>query len=151
MGAAWHTGAMTGEGRVIIGISALLVVLLFAQIAPADGSATGSGQRKYTIDTRGKNLYRPHTLYFGAHERIHSIRWRSWGGRRARGRGTYPVNDCIPACAFGTLTPYSVRLILKRVRSCNGKPTYLRLVFIFDRGRPMQRPRRDTVPQGFYC
>lgn len=137
--------------RAMISFGTLVLALaLTVQLLSGSGSAS-AGERKYTIDSRGKHLYRPHTLYFGAHERIRSIHWRSWGGPRARGRGTYPVNDCIPACAFGTITPYPVKLVLKRLHGCKGRQTYLRLIFIFDRRKPPERPRRGSVPQGFLC
>lgn len=126
---------------------ALLIcgLALLAEQAPA-------AQRVYGIDARGKHLFKPARVLFGAHGEVRAIHWTEWGGERARGRGTYPYNDCMPSCAEGRITPYPVSVIYRRRLQCRRKPTYVRFVFTFNRGRkPAGVPRDQVVPFVYAC
>ena len=59
----------------------------------------------------------------------------------ARGSGTWPVNDCMPYCAAGTITPKRVALELFRRRERNGYTQYVALSV-----RPLTRGARDVRP-----
>ena len=74
---------------------------------------------------------RPRIIYFGASQRIYDLRWQSWGGRVARGRGTFPANDCIPNCAGGTITPHRVKVRLTEPSPCGPRWRYLVMRFTF--------------------
>ena len=96
----------------------------------------------------GSRRTRPTVLYLGASQRIYEITWRSWGGKRARGTGTFPANDCIPYCAAGHITPHRVAVTLSHKRVCRGYEEYLSL-----RYRPLAGnvPRAETVDFGYRC
>jgi hypothetical protein len=96
----------------------------------------------------GFRRVRPRSLAIGASQGIFEIRWNSWGGRRARGTGTFPANDCIPYCAAGHITPHRVALTLSRKRVCRGYEEYLSL-----RYRPLDGdvPRAETVDFSYRC
>ena len=91
-------------------------------------------EKVYFYDTRDRRLRKPEIVYFGAHERIFKLRWRSWDGKRARARGIYPVNDCRPNCAEGHITNYPVRVKLSKVRQCGSRFRYLRIRWTFRAG-----------------
>ncbi len=105
------------------------------------GVLSGSGVRRY----------RPSIAYLGASERIYGISWHRWGGPVARGTGTYPVNDCFPYCAAGTIVDYPVTVRLSRRRLCNGYTQYLTLRSSFRGRRPSGAPRSSTVNFGYRC
>ena len=113
---------------------------------------------RYTRDVRlyftGNDTgirYRPKTVYFGASQFIKRIRWASWGRSVAKGKGVYPVNDCIPYCAAGSYTDYPVLVRLSRPRFCNGHYQYLRMTRTYRGKRPTGSPKRMTVDFGSYC
>jgi hypothetical protein len=71
----------------------------------------------------------PEIFYFGASQRIFGMNWTSWDGRQAYGRGTYPVNDCIPYCAAGHLTNYPTAIKLSEPHNCGGTWFYSRFSY----------------------
>lgn len=94
---------------------------------------------------------RPGTVYFGAHEYIRSIRWSTWGGDAAHGRGIYPVNDCEPSCAEGHYTDYPVRVRLSDVKRCRGRYEYLHLAWTFYADRPPHAHRTGHTSYEYLC
>jgi hypothetical protein len=87
---------------------------------------------------------RPDIIYIGASQRIYGLRWRSWGGRRARATGIFPVNNCVPDCARGSISPRRVAVTLSRKRLCRGYDEYLRL-----RYRPLKGSLPDAASTDF--
>jgi hypothetical protein len=85
------------------------------------------------VSTRclGRDRVRPRTIAIkcsrGAVLRFERLRWRTWGGRAARGRGRFTVNPCEPTCATGSRVRYAVRLTLTTARRC-GHWRYLRMI-----------------------
>jgi hypothetical protein len=65
------------------------------------------------------------------------LRWSTWGGRVAVGRGTYHFNDCEPACVSGSFHTLGVTLRLYTRRACPGKSHlyYQRATIITSDGR----------------
>jgi hypothetical protein len=96
-----------------------------ATASEAGPEATSAGQKTYAKFT-SKKLYRPGTFFFGAHELITEVSWSKWGKKIARGTGTYQVNDCVPSCADGTITPTPASLVLTGRERCGR-------IFIFSR------------------
>ncbi len=90
-------------------------------------------------------------VYFGASQRIYGISWRRWARAAARGRGIYPVNNCIPYCAAGRVTDYPVTVRLSRIRVCNGYEQYLTMKRTYVGRGPTGSPRTETVNFGFVC
>jgi putative transposase len=99
----------------------------------------------------GRRRYKPRVLYFGASQRIYDVSWRRWGRKVARGRGTFPANDCIPYCAAGTITPYRVAVKLSRPRICNGFIQYLTLRWTYRNGQPPGAPRSQSTTFDYTC
>lgn len=104
----------------------------------------------YFYDVRDQRLRKPRSIYFGASGRIKRIRWGTWDGPRARGRGRFPFNDCRPSCAEGDITWYRVKTILSNVRYCGGSDRYTKLTYVFRR-KPPGVNRRQTVRYGYLC
>jgi hypothetical protein len=103
-----------------------------ASAAPHDGGpiAASAAQKTYAKFS-GVRLYKPSTLGFGAHELITSISWSKWGKKLAIGHGTYQVNDCIPSCAEGTITPTPAAIYLTGRTTCGGHFIFKRLKVYF--------------------
>lgn len=45
---------------------------------------------------------------------VRRVRWRSWGGKAARGKGTLTASDCNPNCAGGHLTNRAAKVVLAK-------------------------------------
>ena len=97
----------------------------------------------------GSRRVRPSVLPIGASQAIYDVDWSSWGGKRVRGTGVFPANDCIPYCdAAGSITRHRVALTLTRKRVCRGYDEYLSL-----RYRPLQGsiPRATKLDFSYHC
>jgi hypothetical protein len=114
-------------------VAAVLLGLTASGVTIAHGSgpsAVASGQKTYAKFT-GVRLYKPSTLGFGAHEQITEITWSKWGKKLAIGHGTYQVNDCVPDCADGTITPTPSTIYLTGRTTCGGHFIFKRLKVFF--------------------
>jgi hypothetical protein len=77
------------------------------------------------VDTPAGLLYKPPSIsYYGGHQFIAHIRWTTYGGALALGKGDYSLDDCDPSCAEGhyTYTPVTVRLTDRK--ACRGVTAY---------------------------
>ncbi len=73
----------------------------------------------------GQLLYRPARIsYYCGHQYVADIRWRSYGGEVAVGRGKYASLDCMPSCADGHYTFTPVTIILVGRFACRGSVAY---------------------------
>jgi hypothetical protein len=99
------------------------------------------GQDRVYVNFSAMRQYRPRILYMGASARIVNLRWRGWNKPKARARGILPFNDCVPYCAAGNITPYPVRVILRRVRLCGNHYRYLKMTYRYTGRKPPQVPR----------
>ncbi len=107
--------------------------------------------RVYMAGTDDRNRIRPRIIYIGASQRIYGLRWRSWNGRVARGRGIFPFNNCIPYCAAGRITSYPVRVKLSSPRRCGSRYRYLRLTWRYSGRKPPRAGRRGSATFGYQC
>lgn len=105
----------------------------------------------YMAGTDDRNRVRPRIIYIGASQRIYELRWRSWNGRVARGRGIFPFNNCIPYCAAGRITEYPVRVKLSSPRRCGSRFRYLRLTWSYAGRKPPRVGRRGSTTFGYLC
>jgi hypothetical protein len=64
--------------------------------------------------------YKPDSLIMGAHPGPYNIRWKSYGGPTAVGRGLFASNDCTPSCAEGTQTVHKITVKLTELIACRG-------------------------------
>jgi hypothetical protein len=73
----------------------------------------------------GDRRVRPAILETSNHALVTRVRWRSWGGAAAVGRGVARINSCEPTCADGRLTQHAgVVATLGGLHSgsCQGRP-----------------------------
>jgi hypothetical protein len=68
---------------------------------------------------------------------VDHLRWSSWGGRVAVGRGVYHFNDCVPACVSGHFHTLGATVRLFTRRACPGRTHryYRRATIIRSDGR----------------
>jgi hypothetical protein len=69
-------------------------------------------------------MYKPDVIGLGVSNAIEDIRWASYGGATAVGRGIFPSNDCTPSCAEGTITRLPVTVKLRGRSLCRGELVY---------------------------
>ncbi|MFL5896996.1 MAG: hypothetical protein ACJ76D_00805 [Solirubrobacterales bacterium] len=80
----------------------------------------------------------------GARVRLVHLRWRTWGGKVARGRGVLSVNDCAPSCGAASDNRYRVKVKLSKAVDC-GRWWYTRLRVRFI-GRQPAGSRHWSLP-----
>jgi hypothetical protein len=56
----------------------------------------------------------------GVHAGPYNIRWKSYGGPTAVGRGLFASNDCTPSCAEGIQTVHKIAVKLTELIACRG-------------------------------
>jgi hypothetical protein len=119
------------RGLAFLAVGALLLGGRAAAVS-AQGSpgATAAGQKTWAKFS-GAHVYRPGTLFFGAHEVITDVHWSYWGKKLARATGTYQVNSCIPDCADGTITPTPANIVLTGRVRCGNRFVFRRLKVFF--------------------
>jgi hypothetical protein len=116
--------ALIAVGLVVVGISA-------GAFASTSGPLAGVAAKK-TYAKFPFRAYKPSTLSFGAHEVIESVSWSKWGKKKAVGHGTYRVNDCLPNCAEGTITPTPTTIYLTGRMTCGGHFIFKRMKVFFN-------------------
>jgi hypothetical protein len=123
------------------GVAAILLLGGTSVLAQgADGpSASAAGQKTYAKFT-SKKLYKPGTFFFGAHEVIENVSWSNWGKKIARGTGTYQVNNCLPSCAEGTITPTPSSIVLTGRERCGRIFVFSRMKVYFAGQKRTSRP-----------
>lgn len=50
---------------------------------------------------------------------VKSLRWSSWTGKRATGKGVNEINDCTPSCVAGKFRAYAAAVILSKPKRCS--------------------------------
>jgi hypothetical protein len=76
------------------------------------------------VSEDGTLVYKPDTISLGASSAIIEIRWLSYGGTTALGKGVFPADDCKPNCAEGMITRKPVTVRLNRRVLCQGELAY---------------------------
>jgi hypothetical protein len=79
----------------------------------------------YVVDLMGAGAVKPATVAFASDGALTHVRWSSWGGATAVGRGTAVVRLCQPDCATGRVVPYPATVKLSDVRSCDRARFYV--------------------------
>jgi len=127
-----------------------LALVAVALVGTLSLTGTAAAGKTFAIDVRQELNHKPRSvvpLQSGSVARVYNIRWDSWGGKTASGRGSAVHNNCKPNCADGKLTRYPVTVKYKRKRSCLGKRAYVKFVYIFNRSR--KRGQKPAKPDGF--
>ncbi len=130
----------------------LLVVASAAQFSSATYAATSrvffsSGNLRRTYVT----AYKPTYVLFGQRSTITGLRWHGWNQMTPSAQGTLEFNDCVPDCAAGHASYYTVRVTLSRIRRCRGVRQYLTMRFSYVRSRPAGAPATYRENYGRLC
>jgi hypothetical protein len=136
----------------------ILVVVAVAVLVPAVLAATGDAARERTYAPKDctKPQVRPNRIVFACGDfglYANHLRWKKWGHRRARGRGTLHANSCDPSCSAGNFDKYRVHVQLRKVRRRFCGDRYVRLfrkaILNFPDGKPSYAHRIHRT--GLYC
>lgn len=131
-----------------------VVLVILAGVAWLDpiGTSDAASSKVYVKGTgRGDYSlhYRPKTLQFGTRSVLVGLRWSTWNGPRAQGRGSVSYNDCVPNCAQGRAVNYAVEVTLASRSTCGTRNRrYRRLRFTYTGARPqgLARTYRERFP-----
>jgi hypothetical protein len=77
------------------------------------------------VETPNGVEYKPTQIsYYGGHQYVGRIKWKSYGGDVASGSAVYAYDTCDPDCATGkyTYTPITIQLMTREL--CNGVVAY---------------------------
>ena len=66
--------------------------------------------------------------------------WSKWGKKLAQGTGSYRVNDCLPSCAEGTITPTPANVVLTGRERCGRIFVFSRMKVYFAGQKRTSRP-----------
>jgi len=124
---------MPAVRRSILFVS-LVVGLMFATSAAAAGAVYFSG-------AVGGRHVRPRNLYLTADGTlaVFKVRWDTWGGRRATGRGRAEYHGCTPDCASGVDHHARVSIRLSNIRRCGSRRYYTHVRLTLPSGRLLDR------------
>jgi hypothetical protein len=110
----------------VISLLAMRAVV-FAAVALALGgpavAAEAAGRTYVRNPLTNKLAQRPHTINFRDAD-LTSLKWTHWGWSRAIAHGKASVLVCTPNCAAGHRERGTVRLVLSRKQTENGKRVY---------------------------
>jgi hypothetical protein len=122
------------SNRHILRVSALAVVLPLSVAVAASASAPLKITNCNTAASRPKLL----TLTCAdGNTVLKALRWSSFGGRSAQGRGTFVTNTCEPNCAAGKDVSYPVAVKATSPRTCKkGVRVYNKLTVTFTGRKP---------------
>jgi hypothetical protein len=121
---------------------ALFLILLLAGAIVLSALAKGNARR--VVDDCLKSQVQPLSIQVGcanANLSLTSLRWSSFGGVTAHGRGRYTFNSCRPDCARGQAISDPVVVVLSRPAICQDKFDDYRLATVtFGAVRPKATP-----------
>lgn len=92
--------------------------------------------------------YRPRKLIVACGDGnlfLTGLRWSSWNGRIAHGRGTAHLNNCSPNCAEGSFSTVAAKVRLSRPGNCGGIYQYRKLMLTLA-SNPTGAPRVQSAP-----
>ncbi len=110
-------------------MAASAIAYLSSPLASARGSAHASSDPIYFYDNvallQGLRV-RPSQITFNVdgNNTVTDLSWEGWGSPIARGQGTNHVDNCIPNCAQGHVSPVQVHITLSRPGSFHGHDVY---------------------------
>jgi hypothetical protein len=115
---------------------------------PAPRIAAPPARTRVFVPSHDSLVYKPDAIGVGASSAITEIRWTTYGGQTAVGKGIFPSNDCVPSCAEGTITPIPVTVRLTSRILCRGKLVYGRMAI---EGAGFEDSTFDTVSDDTSC
>jgi hypothetical protein len=102
-----------------------ITVVRTKTVVTAGGTST---QVVYVPAFGGKLVEKPTEIGVGASNLIKNIRWRSYGGDTAVGRGVESNPACTAACPNGEPVWLRTTVKLKTIVACQGVPIYSEMV-----------------------
>jgi hypothetical protein len=78
------------------------------------------------VDLTNTGSVRPAGLNFASDGTLRTVRWSSWGGRSAEGRGTAALRLCGSSCADTHMVDYPATVRLTEVVTCSHRRYYNR-------------------------
>jgi hypothetical protein len=107
-------------------------------------SAIASGNARRVVGDCSRSQVRPSSIQVGcanARLSLTRLRWSSFGGLTAHGRGSYTYNSCRPDCARGRVISDPVVIVLSRAAICQDRFDDYRLATVtFGAVRPKPAP-----------
>jgi hypothetical protein len=123
------------------GVTVLCLVVSLCVIAGSIHAGTAKTATRIVLVSKcgALGVQRPREIVFACADaglRVSRLRWSTWGGRVAVGRGVQMANDCLPSCAGGhfVTTPLTLRLYQRRVCPGRSRLYYLRATFVAPNG-----------------
>lgn len=140
--------------EVVLISATVLAVAIVVMVRPSSAvsdhlAAAGSG--KVVTHNCVNSTKRPNHIIIACGDgnaQLRSLRWRTWGGFSAKGRGKFLYNTCRPDCARGTMKRVAAKVRLSRARPCGnrgGRLHYRRARVRF----PHERPSHYGASQRF--
>jgi hypothetical protein len=105
---------------------AILILLTAASafwVAPPRATRAQSGEPVLATQSCKVGRQRPTRIILACADvglYVDHLRWSSWGGRVAVGRGVYHFNDCEPSCVAGHFHTLGATIHLFARRACPG-------------------------------
>lgn len=129
---------------------ALFLMLLLAGAIALAAIAKGNARRVVGDCTHSQ--VRPASIQVGcanARLSLTRLRWSTFGGLTARGRGRYTYNSCRPDCARGRVVSDPVVVVLSRAALCQDRFNDYRLATVtFAASRPKATPATQALVIG---
>ena len=119
---------------------ALLGIGMSAGVLAAASPATAASRT--SVNNCGTLEVKPTDLVLAcadANSMLTDLKWSGWSNGRAKGVGTYEVNDCQPTCVAGKTRSYPVRVKLDQPKVQEGKRVFTRLVVAYAKASPTGR------------
>lgn len=101
-------GAARALRHVAVAALAALLLLPVSSLASAQIRAYANPAVMQGLEVRPSTL----TMAADGNDTITGLKWSAWGGSTARASGTNHVNNCVPNCAAGAITPVHVSVSL---------------------------------------
>lgn len=109
-----------------------------AAVVAAPARANGAG-RTALITCAHVAAFKPSSYVLACGDgnaSLERLRWSTWSKARARARGVYHVNDCVPYCAAGHFHDYPADAVFDRPVSTSVGTAFDRVVVTFGRNAP---------------
>jgi hypothetical protein len=114
-----------------------LAVLATALAVPASTSASTHVLYPACVDG-AQDLYKPKSVIVACGDgafQLAKLHWSSWTSSKATATGVAKVNSCKPNCASGNFKSYSVKVTLKKPKTCSGARVWHKLYVTFLNGK----------------
>ena len=125
-------GRMAAVALLSIGMSAGALTVASPASAASRTSVNNCGQ----LEVKPTDLV---LACADANSMLTDLRWTGWSNGRAKGVGTYEVNDCQPTCVAGKTRSYAVRVKLDQPKVQEGKRVFTRVVVAYVKASPSGR------------